>query len=70
MADPVLARPKGDVSTVGLFYSTEEAEGIVKKLQELPEKKSCKYEIAETALISDTTTSIASPSRGPIEIDD
>jgi hypothetical protein len=40
--------PNGEVSTVGLFYSSEEAEGIVKKLQELPEKRSCKYEIAET----------------------
>jgi len=50
-------RPNGDVSTVGLFYSTEEAEGIVKKLQELPEKKSCKYEIAEAALSSGSTTS-------------
>ncbi|HBA38342.1 MAG TPA: hypothetical protein DCZ05_00955 [Deltaproteobacteria bacterium] len=41
-------RPNGEVSTIGLFYSTEEAEGIVKKLQELPEKRSCKYEITET----------------------
>ena len=41
-------RPNGEVSTVGLFYSPKEAEGIVKKLQELPEKKCCKYEITET----------------------
>lgn len=41
-------RPNGEVSTVGLFYSREEAEGVVKQLQNLPEKSSCKYEIAET----------------------
>jgi len=40
--------PNGEVSTVGLFYSSGEAEGIVKKLQELPEKRSCKYAITET----------------------
>ena len=40
-------RPNGEVSTVGLFYSPEEAEDVVKKLQELPEKRSCKYEITE-----------------------
>ena len=40
-------RPGGEISTVGLFYSREEAEGIVKQLQSLPEKKDCKYEITD-----------------------
>ena len=42
-------RPSGEVSTVGLFYSREEAEAVVKKLQALPEKRDCKYEITATA---------------------
>ena len=42
-------RPNGGVSTVGLFYSREEAEAVVKKLKDLPEKRDCKYEIAATA---------------------
>ena len=41
-------RPDGEISTVGLFYSREEAEGIVKQLQNLPEKQNCKYEITYT----------------------
>ena len=40
-------RPDGGVSTVGLFYSRGEAEHVVAKLQNLPEKQSCRYEIAE-----------------------
>jgi hypothetical protein len=50
-------RPNGEVSTVGLFYSTEEAEDIVEKLRELAEKKSCKYEISETPVSSGALTS-------------
>ncbi|MBI2988789.1 MAG: hypothetical protein HYY45_18660 [Deltaproteobacteria bacterium] len=42
-------RPNGEVSTVGLFYSRGEAEAVVKKLQDLPEKRGCKYEITATA---------------------
>jgi len=38
-------RPDGEVSTVGLYYSREEAEAIVRKLKSLPEKRSCRYEI-------------------------
>ncbi len=41
-------RPDGEISTVGLFYSREEAEGIVKQLQSLPEKQNCKYKITDT----------------------
>ncbi len=41
-------RPNGEISTVGLYYSREEAEGIVKQLQGLPEKQDCKYEITAT----------------------
>jgi len=41
-------RPDGEVSTVGLFYSREEAEGVVEQLQGLPEKSGCRYEITET----------------------
>jgi hypothetical protein len=37
----------GVVSTVGLFYSRSEAEYIVAKLQNLPEKRSCRYEIVD-----------------------
>lgn len=41
-------RPNGETSTVGLFYSREEAEGVVKRLQALSEKRGCRYEISET----------------------
>ena len=40
-------RPDGEISTVGLFYSREEAEKIVTQLQSLPEKSGCRYEIVE-----------------------
>jgi hypothetical protein len=36
-------KPDGQVSTVGLYYSREEAEGIVAQLRELPEKQGCEY---------------------------
>lgn len=36
-------RPDGAISTVGLYYSREEAEGIIAQLQELPEKQDCEY---------------------------
>lgn len=41
-------RPDGEISTVGLFYSREEAEGIVKRLRSLPEKQDCRYDITDT----------------------
>ena len=41
--------PDGELSTVGLFYSRSEAEYIVAKLQNLPEKRSCRYEIVDRA---------------------
>ena len=40
-------RPDAEVSTVGLFYSREEAEKIVSQLRSLPEKSDCRYEISE-----------------------
>jgi hypothetical protein len=42
-------RPNGEVSTVGLFYSREEAGAVVKKLQDLPEKRACRYQITAIA---------------------
>ncbi len=36
-------RPDGEVSTVGLFYSREEAEEVIAELRELPDKQCCKY---------------------------
>jgi hypothetical protein len=41
-------RPGGEVSTVGLYYSREEAEKVVMLLRAIPEKRSCKYEISDT----------------------
>ena len=41
-------RPDGEVSTVGLYYSREEAEKVVMQLLTTPEKRSCKYEISDT----------------------
>lgn len=40
-------RPNGEISTVGLYYSREEAEGIVRQLRELPEKQQCEYTITK-----------------------
>jgi len=40
-------RPNGELSTVGLYYSREEAEGIIKKLRELPEKQQCEYTVSK-----------------------
>jgi hypothetical protein len=40
-------RPSGEVSTVGLFYSRDEAERVVAQLENIPEKASCRYEIVE-----------------------
>jgi hypothetical protein len=40
-------RPDGEMSTVGLYYSREEAEGIIRQLQALPEKQKCEYTITE-----------------------
>jgi hypothetical protein len=39
--------PSGEVSTVGLFYSRDEAENIVAQLRSLPEKADCRYKIVE-----------------------
>ena len=39
-------RPDGEVSTVGLYYSHTEAEGIVRQLKALPEKRECEYTIS------------------------
>ena len=36
-------RPDGETSTVGLFYSREEAEDVIARLRELPEKQGCEY---------------------------
>lgn len=36
-------RPGGEVSTVGLYYSRQEAEDVVAQLRELPEKQGCEY---------------------------
>jgi hypothetical protein len=38
-------RPNGEVSTVGLFYSRDEAENIIAQLRGLPDKADCRYEI-------------------------
>jgi hypothetical protein len=40
-------RPNGEISTVGLFYSRDEAERIVAQLRILPQKSACCYEIIE-----------------------
>ncbi len=45
-------RPDGEISTVGLYYSRDEAESIVKQLRSLPEKQDCKYEITDTPPIT------------------
>lgn len=45
-------RANGEISTVGLLYSREEAEGIVKQLQSHPEKQNCKYKITDTPPIT------------------
>jgi hypothetical protein len=39
--------PKGEVSTVGLFYSRAEAENIVAQLRTVPDRAGCTYEIVE-----------------------
>lgn len=40
-------RPDGEISTVGLYYSRAEAEGIIRQLCELPEKQQCEYTITK-----------------------
>ena len=40
-------RPNGEISTVGLYYSREEAQSVVKQLQKLPEKQDCEYTISK-----------------------
>lgn len=49
-------RPNGEVSTVGLFYSWEEAESVVRQLRSLPEKRDCQYAITETVPTPATST--------------
>ena len=39
-------RPNGEVSTVGLYYSREEAEDVIAQLRELPDKQDCEYVLA------------------------
>jgi hypothetical protein len=41
-------RPNGEASTVGLYYSSEEAKNVVARLRGLPEKHGCRYEITES----------------------
>lgn len=41
-------RPSGEISTVGLFYSRAEAEGVVERLRRLSEKQDHKYTITES----------------------
>ena len=48
-------RPDGGISTVGLFYSREEAENIVKQLRGLPEKQDCRYEITDSPPLAPVT---------------
>ncbi|HZA53541.1 MAG TPA: hypothetical protein VE616_04755 [Candidatus Udaeobacter sp.] len=48
-------RSNGEVSTVGLFYSRDEAENIVTQLQSIPEKADCRYEIIEAVVGSPST---------------
>lgn len=40
-------RPGGEVSTVGLYYSREEVEGVIALLRELPEKQGCEYVLVQ-----------------------
>jgi hypothetical protein len=42
-------RPGGEVSTVGLYYSREEAEEVIAQLRELPEKQGCEYVLVRPA---------------------
>ena len=39
----------GEVSTVGLFYSWDEAEKIVSMLRDIPGRAACRYEIVQAA---------------------
>ena len=39
----------GEVSTVGLFYSQVEAEQVVAKLRDIPERYAYRYEIVPAA---------------------
>ena len=48
--------PDGEVSTVGLFYSRAEAEGVVAQLRAIPERGGCRYEIV--AAVRSLLTSI------------
>ena len=40
-------RPNGEVNTVGLFYSLNEAEKIVAMLRDIPERNAYRYEIVQ-----------------------
>jgi hypothetical protein len=48
--------PDGEVSTVGLFYSRAEAEGVVAQLRAIPERDGWRYEIV--AAVRSLLTSI------------
>ena len=58
-------RPDGDVSTVGLFYSRDEAENIVAQLRATPDRADCRYEINEAVRhvlsVKDSQRSSAAP---------
>jgi len=54
-------RPDGEVSTVGLFYSREEAEDVIAQLRELPDKQGCEYVLVRPP---DQTPEPDPPSRG------
>lgn len=42
-------RPGGEVSTVGLYYSRQEAEDVIAQLRQLPEKQDCEYVLVRPA---------------------
>lgn len=48
-------RGNGEISTMGLFYSRDEAENIVARLRTLPEKSDCRYEMVEAVTESPST---------------
>ncbi len=60
-------RPNGEVSTVGLFYSRDEAEKIVAQLRSLPAKADCGYQIVE-ALLGSASTNPPKSTRVPEKI--
>jgi hypothetical protein len=43
--------PRGEISTVGLFYSRAEAENVAARLRSLPQKQECRYEIIDAGSV-------------------